>query len=184
LIIYKDGSGWSDSDASEVAHFAVSEATAERVRKGEKWRISKTGNAVEFLSVLEIEAENLAGVKATAEGEIDGQARQVRLCYVSPGKDATYQEKAAEVRAWVQAGRPEQGAGGYPYMEAEATARAVELPIVGAEIEQARALWGMLDPQIEAISRAGKVAAQTAETAEAAQNAVDQALTRLEALKP
>lgn len=184
MIIFKDGSGHQTHPAtSNNPHIIATEAEAGRILAGEPWRLNAALDGVEFLTLAEIEAANLAKVQRQAEPQLDSKATEVRGVYVSPNKDATYQEKAAELQRWIAAGRPNQ-AGGYPYMEAEAQARGVALETVGAEIETARNLWQQIDPQIEAISRAGKVSAQAATTASEAQTAVDNALADLEAMKP
>ena len=184
MIVFSDGGGWQEyPKTSARGSFEVTEAEAERIKAGDPWRLNATADGVEFLTPAEIEAENLQATQQRAEPEIDRKATEVRGVYVSPNKDATYQEKAQELQRWIDAGRPNQ-AGGFAYMEAEAQARGVTLATVGGEIEAARNLWQQIDPQIEAISRAGKVAAQSAATADEAQAAIDNALNQLEALKP
>jgi hypothetical protein len=185
MIVFKDHSGFQDYPAtSDQPHFLVDDATAERIRNGEPYRINATQDAVEFLSQAELDQERLAEIQDQAEPTLDAKAQEVRLCYVSPGKDATYQEKAAELSDWIGSGRPTSANGQYPYMEAEAAARNVTLDVVGAEIEAARDTWAGVDPQIEAENRAGKVGVKAATTAQAAQDILDQALAALEALKP
>lgn len=183
ILIFTDGSGYQEYPAtSDQAHFVLRDPVAiERIKAGEGWRLNSARDGVEFEAAAEREARELAQAQAQAETEIDSAAQAVRLAYVSPGKDATYQQKAAELARYESEG----GAGGpYPYIEAEATARGVSLATVAGEIAQARDVWGQIDPQIEAMSRAGKVKAQAATTAQAVREAVAEALANLEGLKP
>lgn len=182
MLIFKDGTGYQElPEKSEKENFAVSEKVAVRIKAGEPWRLNQAADGVEFLTAAEIEAQALAEALASAEPQIDSKAREIRLCYVSPGKDATYQQKAAELARY----EADNGASGpYPYIEAEATARDVTPATVAGEIAQARDIWSQIDPQIEARSRAGKLAARAAATAEAVNQAIADTLNNLEQLKP
>lgn len=185
MIVFKDGSGHQVFPAfSNSPHLVVSSDQEARILAGDRYRLNDTQDGVEFLTQAEVDQERLAEIQGQAEPTIDAAAQGVRLCYVSPGKDATYQEKAAELSDWIAAGRPGTGGGDYPYMEAEAAARSVALDVVGSEIEAARDIWAAVDPQIEARSRAGKVAIKAATTHQAAQDILDSTLEALEALKP
>lgn len=127
--------------------------------------------------------EDLAALKARALADIDQAATRARLRYVSPNKDATYQNKALELERWIVAGRPETfDAGLYPYIEAEAALSGKTHAQVGNEIEFARNAWMLLDPQIEGQCRAGKVAVEAALTAVDVQAAKVAALAVLDAI--
>lgn len=107
----------------------------------------------------------LEEAKAQAESEIDAAAARARYRYISPNKDATYQNKAAELDRWVADGRPASPSPGtYPYIQREAQETGMSVTDTGNLIEAMRNAWLVLDPQIEGISRGGKVGVAAATT--------------------
>lgn len=122
----------------------------------------------------------LAEAKAQAEAEIDAAATRARRRYISPNKDATYINKAAELDRWIAAGRPNAPAQGtFPYIETEANETGQAVTVTAESIEAARNAWLQLDPFIEGMARGGKVAANAATTVDDVQAAAGPCVNNL-----
>jgi hypothetical protein len=125
------------------------------------------GEAGEIEDAQEPTGVILARLKEQAYADIDATATRARRRYTSPEKDATYTLKDAEMRRWVEDGRPEEvEAGMYPYIEREAFYTSSTITDIGTLIETMANQWKMLDPEIEGICRGGKVGAKAIDIAD------------------
>lgn len=102
---------------------------------------------------------------AELHAQIDREAGMFRLRFITdvPGQQAVYLAKEAEAARYAA----EEGAGSYPYLEAEAAVRGIPLADMAAMIGGIAAGWRALSVGIEARRIAAKEAVTAAATSEA-----------------
>jgi hypothetical protein len=127
--------------------------------------------------------ESLADYKTKAKDAIDQAAGRARAKYITValGQEATYQAKAAEVDAYVAAGRPANTAP-YPILTAEAQARGISVSETADLVRAVRDQWLQLAAAIEGIRIGGKLAVDAAADHAGVDAARDTAITQLEAV--
>jgi hypothetical protein len=128
------------------------------------------------------DAVTLGEAQDAAHVAIDACAGSARLRYITSvaGQSETYQMKAAQARAWTDAGC----AGNPPsFIAAEAAALGVNAQLLAAEVLASAYFWGEVKgPQIEASRRKWKVLVSLATTSAQAASLAEQARTELDAL--
>lgn len=131
----------------------------------------------------EVWITDLGPLKEDFVAELNTQAGQARAKYITPiiGQDLTYQAKAEEAQAFIQAGRPTD-ATAYPLLATEAPRRRMTVSDLADEVLATRQAWIQKAAQIEGARMGGKTALQAAATAEEARTALASAISELEAL--
>jgi hypothetical protein len=125
----------------------------------------------------------IALLKRDACGDIDAAATECRMRYTSPNKEGTYTLKDAEVNRWIADGRPARfKKGTYPYIEREAFYTKLSTTEVANNIEMMANRWKILDPEIEGVSRGGKVAVKAANSEEEIRDICSQTVLALNEL--
>ncbi|MBB3591735.1 hypothetical protein FHX08_002079 [Rhizobium sp. BK529] len=112
-------------------------------------------------------------VKAQLRARLDYAAEAERLKYITPGagQAMTYQAKAAEAKAYLDAGNPD--ASDFPLLSAEVGITADSIEGVAQIVAGAYAQWQVIGAAIEAARLGGKAAIDAANDADAAQAAFD-----------
>lgn len=174
-------------DTSPRDHIKVEdEALIERIKRGYNFAYVEDGVVVvppdEDIENI-IKQKEFDAFLGEVELIIDTAANKARLRYISPNKDATYQQKSKEVDRWVADGKPEEfEVGVYPYIEAEAAYTGMTTTEVGDLIIAMRDQWIQVDSLIEGVSRGGKVSVLKAETLEEAQEILQACIAQLDAI--
>lgn len=124
----------------------------------------------------------LAEAQAKAQAQVDDAAGQARLRYITdvPGQQATYTRKEQQARQWVDSGY----SGAAPsFIAAEAQALGETPQHIAQQVITLADYWAYVKgPEIEAARIKWKAAVRAAETLEAVQAALADAINELEAL--
>lgn len=110
------------------------------------------------------QAARLQARKTEAVAQVNRQAGESRSRYitVTPGQEATYIMKEAEVKAYLAAENPVDT--DYPILKAEADACGMTLAAVASLVSSTAAAWRQVAAQIEGLRRGAIVAIESATT--------------------
>lgn len=112
----------------------------------------------------------LADVKSELKRQVDAEAEQQRLRYITPGdgQALTYKEKKTEADRYVMT----SGAGDYPFLDAMVRAgRAADRAGAASIVHQAEAAWAVIGAAIEENRERANLAISAATTVDAAHEA-------------